>query len=297
MTADIDELFPGFSALRIDTGEVAFEGVLGGAGPPVLLLHGYPQTHLTWRHIAPVLARQFTVIAPDLPGYGASKTHGSQPRWSKRRVATALAQLMEQLGFTRFSVVGHDRGARAGYRLALDYPGCVERYASLTVAPTLDAWQAVDMAYGLANFHWFFLAQPFDLPERLLAAAPDAFILSTLGRMAGGLHNLEPAVVEAYVKAFRDPNVRHAMCEDYRSAAEEDLDHDAANRAAADQLQCPVLVLWPQSSKSAQTPLDLWRQWAPDVRGKAIAGGHLQPEQSPAEVLEQLLPFLKGSGE
>ncbi|MDE1169568.1 MAG: alpha/beta hydrolase [Pseudomonas sp.] len=286
------EHFPGFWPLEVDTANVSFRGVIGGAGPALLLLHGYPQTHLTWRYLAPALAQHFTVIAPDLPGYGASRTHNHTPRWSKRRVAQALLDMMAQLGHSRFAVVGHDRGARAGYRLALDHPQHVSHYASLTVIPTLDMWERVDKAFALAQYHWFFLAQPYDLPETLLQANPDAFIEAALGKMAGGLDNIDGYALAAYKKAFRDPEVRHAMCEDYRAAAAEDTEHDAADRAAGKQLQCPVLVLWPQAQRAARTPLEVWRGWAREVSGKGIGGGHLQPEESPQAVLAQVLPFL-----
>ncbi|WP_311969507.1 alpha/beta hydrolase [Pseudomonas baltica] len=292
MADAIPELFPGFAPLQVNTSDVAFKGVIGGAGPPLLLLHGYPQTHVTWRYIAPRLARYFTVIAPDLPGYGASRTVADQPRWSKRRVAQALVEMMEQLGHSRFAVVGHDRGARAGYRMALDHPQRVTRYASLTVMPTLDVWEAMDKPFALANFHWFFLAQPFDLPERLLAVDPEAFIKNALSKMAGDLANIDPQALDAYVTAFRQPSVRHAMCEDYRAAANEDTEHDAADRAAGRQLPCPVLVLWPKTYAGAHSPLAIWGKWARDVRGEAIKGGHLQPEESPDEVMKALLPFL-----
>ncbi|UYB52961.1 alpha/beta hydrolase [Xanthomonas sp. AM6] len=284
--------FPGFARLQADAGGVAFDGVIGGSGPPLLLLHGFPQTHLTWRLVAPRLAQAYTVIAPDLPGYGGSRTHRDQPRWSKRRVGDALAALMAQLGHPRFAVAGHDRGARAGYRLALDHPHRVTHYASLTVVPTADAWEAMDMRHGLANYHWFLLAQPFDLPERLLSADPDAFIEAALTRMAGGLERIDAAALAAYKAAFRDPAVRHAICEDYRAAVHEDLEHDAADRAAGTTLHCPVLVLWPHAQAGAPSPLELWRRWAGDVSGKAISGGHLQPEQSSEEVVAELLAFL-----
>lgn len=222
--------FAGFSELHIEAGGVAFCGVTGGSGgPPVLLLHGYPQTHLAWRHVAPRLAQSFTVVAPDLPGYGSSRADSDRPRWTKRRVANALIALMAKLGHRRFAVVGHDRGARAGYRLALDYPGHVTHFASLAVIPTLDAWDLVDERFGRTNFHWFFLAQPFGLPETLLSADPQAFIDAALARMAGGLGNVEPFALEAYRRAFQDPDVRHAICEDYRAAAQEDRAYDAAD--------------------------------------------------------------------
>ncbi len=287
-------MFEGFRRLNGEAGDVRFAGVMGGSGPPVLLLHGYPQTHLAWRHVAPVLAARYTVVVPDLPGYGDSRTLDDRGRWTKRRVAAAATALMTSLGHDRFAVIGHDRGARAGYRLALDHPGRVCGYASLTVVPTLNAWTQVDKAFAMGAFHWFMLAQPHDLPERLLAGDPDAFLDRTLARMAGGLDRLEPAVLDAYRTAFRDPAVRHAMCEDYRAAAEEDTDHDAADRAAGHTLSCPVLVLWPDRPAAGPTPLDIWRGWAADVCGGPISGGHLQPELSAPEVLAALGPFLEG---
>lgn len=288
--------FAGFSELHIEAGGVAFRGVTGGSGgPPVLLLHGYPQTHLAWRHVAPRLAQSFTVVAPDLPGYGSSRADSDRPRWTKRRVANALIALMAKLGHRRFAVVGHDRGARAGYRLALDYPGHVTHFASLAVIPTLDAWDLVDERFGRTNFHWFFLAQPFGLPEKLLSADPQAFIDAALARMAGGLGNVEPFALEAYRRAFQDPDVRHAICEDYRAAAQEDRACDAADRAVGRKLSCPVLVLWPQGWEGP-SPIDIWCRWANNVQGVPIRGGHLQPEESPEEVLAAMLPFLMGTG-
>lgn len=286
--------FAGFSPLSQDTASATFRGVVGGQGPTVLLLHGYPQTHLAWRHIAPVLARHYRVVVPDLPGYGASRQLDRRSRWTKRRVAAALVELMDALGQPRFVVVGHDRGARVGYRLALDHPARVERYASLTVVPTPEVWQAFDRERSLANFHWTFLAQPADLPERLLAAAPEAFFDLALGRLAGGLERVEPQALAAYRQAFRDPAVRQAICEDYRAGAEEDLADDLADQARGHLVQCPLLVLWPATQAGGETPLAIWRRWARDVRGSALSGGHLQPEESPAEVLAALLPFLAG---
>lgn len=287
-------MFHGFRPLETETSQVRFAGVVGGAGPAVLLLHGYPQTHLAWRHVAPDLAAAYTVIVPDLPGYGASRAVQDSRRWTKRRVAGALLELMTTLGHERFAIVGHDRGARAGYRLALDHPAGVLGFASLTVVPTLDAWAGVDKGFAMGAFHWFLLAQPFDLPERLLAADPDAFIDQALAKMAGGLDRLEPDVLDAYRLAFRDPAVRHAICEDYRAAAEEDAEHDAADRSAGRKLACPVLVLWPEQGRPRpETPLEIWRRWASDVAGRPISGGHLQPELSSGEVLDELRPFLR----
>jgi haloacetate dehalogenase len=286
--------FPAFRQLAIQACGVRFAGVIGGQGPPVLLLHGYPQTHIAWRRIAPALAEHYTVIIPDLPGYGASLLLDMASRWTKRRVGEALAALMSHLGHDCFSVVGHDRGARAGYRLALDHPKRVTAFASLAVIPTLDAMAAVDYRAAAQAYHWFLFAQEADLPERLLAADPDAFIDRALAKMTGGRDVIEPAALDAYRMAFRDPTVRHAICEDYRAAMNEDLAFDAADRAAGRRMSCPVLVLWPGETAlpGRATPIKTWRSWADDVTGTATGGGHLQPEDAPDEVLASLHPFL-----
>ncbi len=293
-TAMPPPFFPAFRRLAIEAGSVRFAGVIGGEGPPVLLLHGYPQTHIAWRRIAPALAKHYTVVIPDLPGYGASRPNDMAPRWTKRRVGKAVAALMSHLGHDRFSLVGHDRGARAGYRLALDHPKRVTAFASLTVIPTLDAMAAVDYHAAAQAFHWFLLAQEADLPERLLAADPDAFINRALSTMTGGRHVIEPAALDAYRMAFRDPAVRHAICEDYRAAMNEYLALDAADRATGRRMPCPVLVLWPgeNAEPNQPTPIETWRGWADDVSGTATAGGHLQPEDAPDEVMASLRPFL-----
>ncbi|PQV53581.1 alpha/beta fold hydrolase [Paraburkholderia sp. BL21I4N1] len=286
--------FPGFAKLDIETDDVSFGGAIGGTGSPLLLLHGYPQTHVAWRLIAPTLAKSHAVIVPDLPGYGDSQTRNDQPRWTKRRVANALVGLMDRLGHERFAVVGHDRGARAGYRLALDSPLRVSKYASLTVVPTLDAFAAVDKTFALNTWHWFFLAQPADLPERMLAADPDAYIDAVLAKMSGGLERIDPSALDAYRTAFRNPDVRHAICEDYRAATSEDLEHDASDFAAGRKLACPVLVLWSEreQKESNVAPLHTWSRWAANVTGRGLPGGHLLPEDAPNEVLSALGSFL-----
>jgi haloacetate dehalogenase len=287
-------MFDDFTRFDIEAGDVRFKGVTGGDGPPLLLLHGFPQTHIAWRHIAPVLARSYRVIVPDLPGYGDSRTLSDTLRWTKRRVAHALVELMRKMGHERFAIVGHDRGARAGYRLALDHPALVTAYASLTVVPIVDALDAVDHRFAMHAWHWFFLSQPADLPERMLAADPDAFIERSLAKTAGGLDRIDPVALDAYRRAFRNPDVRHAMCEDYRAAVEEDAEYDALDRARGVRLACPVLVLWSRREREAQTttPVDIWRNWANDVSGCGIGGSHLLPEESHEEVLRELVPFL-----
>lgn len=216
------------------------------------------------------------------------------PRWTKRRVGAALAALMRALGHRRFALAGHDRGARAGYRLVFDHPGVVSRFASLTVVPTLDAMLAVDYRYASKSYHWFLLAQAADLPERLLAAAPDAVIDRVFAGMGAESDTvIEPSAREAYRTAFREASVRHAICEDYRAALEEDLAEDQADRAAGRRLDCPVLVLWPRAQEVAgrPSPAAIWQGWAADVTGAVTGGGHLQPEDCPEEVAAALLPF------
>jgi haloacetate dehalogenase len=290
----VPPFFPSLQRIDIEAGGVHFAGAMGGDGPPLLLIHGYPQTHIAWRKLAPELAKHYTVIIPDLPGYGSSRAGEMSPRWTKRRVGDALAALMTHLGHDRFAVVGHDRGARVGYRLALDHPTSVSAYASLTVVPTADAMAAIDYRSAARSFHWFFFAQEADLPERLLAAAPDAFIDRALDKMTGGRDIIEPAALDAYRTAFRDPLVRHAICEDYRAAINEDLALDNGDLEAGRKMRCPVLVLWPEADhvSKQRTPVDTWLRWANEVSGKATSGGHLQPEDAPEEVLESLLPFL-----
>ena len=201
---------------------------------------------------------------------------------------------MRTLGYDRFGVVGHDRGARAGHRLAMDYPAQVSAYASLTVIPTLDAMQAIDFKAAARAFHWFFFAQEADLPERMLAADPDAFLERALSQMTEGRDIVEAAALDAYRTSFRDPSVRHAICEDYRAAMNEDLAHDTADRELARQMPCPVLVLWPRSNVATRLPthIEVWKRWASDVSGVETSGGHLQPEDAPDEVLAALGPFL-----
>lgn len=294
-------LFEGFSPLDRQTSRVRFAGVTGGEGPPLLLLHGYPESHATWHDVAPALAKRYTVVAPDLPGYGKSRTLDAGP-WNKRAVGAELVEMMRQLGHDRFGVVGHDRGARVGYRLALDHPDRVSAYCSLAVVPTLDVWPAVDRQFAKGAFHWFLFLQPGDLPERMLAADPDAFLEATLNQMAGGIEKLHSAAVAAYREAFREMSVRQAMIEDYRSAYDTDLDHDAADRAAGRKIACPVMVLWADERLVASgmetgvlTAADVWRRWADDVIGFDIACGHLLPEQAPEAVIEKIVPFLEAS--
>jgi haloacetate dehalogenase len=294
-------LFDGFAAIAVDTARVRFAGVMGGKGSAVLLLHGYPQTHAAWHDVAPLLARHHTVVVPDLPGYGRSLL-SADGAWDKREVAAELVLLMRSLGHERFHVVGHDRGARVGYRLALDHPGHVSSFSSLAVVPVLDIRPAVDWAFAKAAFHWFLFLQPGELVETLLAADPDAFLDATLSRMAGSLEALHPAALADYRAAFRRPEVRAAMIKDYQASDRTDVAYDEADRAAGRKIACPVLVLWPderlvaESTESAPTSAtDVWRRWADHVSGVTVSCGHLVPEHAAREVVEAVLPFFKAA--
>jgi haloacetate dehalogenase len=292
----IGKAFEGYTRHEIDTGAARIAAVKGGSGPPLLLLHGYPETHLAWHKLAPILAQHYTVVATDLRGYGDSigpESDAEHFAYSKRAMAQDQIEVMRAFGFERFGVVGHDRGARVGYRLALDHPITVTAFASLTVIPSSEVWARVNKNFAIGAYHWFLFAQPFDLPERLIAADPDYFFDWTLRKMTRFRERLSEEAVAAYREAFRRPRVRHAMMEDYRAGAGIDREHDEADRAAGRKLACPVLVLWEEGRfATGETPLDVWREWASDVVGRPIPGGHMQAEEAPEKVLAELLPFL-----
>jgi len=298
-TTSRGELFANFERLDERTPRARFRGVTAGNGPPVLLLHGYPQTHAAWHVVAPRLAAHHTLVIPDLPGYGESELLDAGP-WHKRAVAEELLALMHQLGHQRFGVVGHDRGARSGYRLALDHPESVFAFASLAVVPIHDVWPALDRSYAMSVFHWFLLAQPGDLTERLLSSDPDFFLDTTLDRMAGGIDSLHPLAVASYREAFRKTTVRRAIIEDYRASHGADAAHDASDVAAGRKIACAVLVLWAaerlvasgMEAPSGLSAAQVWQRWAADVRGIEVSCGHLIPEQAPDETLDALIPFL-----
>jgi haloacetate dehalogenase len=282
-------VFEGFETEDVDTGEAVIRVRRGGGGPPVLLLHGYPQTHAMWHLVAPMLARDFTVVATDLRGYGDSSkpdTTSDHEPYSKRAMARDQVAVMERLGFERFAVVGHDRGARCAYRMALDTPERVERLAILDVVPTVEMYRRTDMQMAMGAWHWFFLPQPYDLPERLLAADPEGFYFA--GRR--GLFAAE-ALAE-YERCLRDPRVIHAICEDYRAGATFDLALDEADRGTR-KISCPVLVLWGEKGPLGRLdPLAVWGTWADDVRGGPLPCGHHLPEEAPEETYAALRGFL-----
>ena len=270
----------------------------GGLGPPVLLLHGYPQTHVCWHKVAPALASRFTVVAADLRGYGgSSKPDGGENHvnYSKRAMALDQLEVMREFGFDHFRVVGHDRGGRVAHRLALDHPSAVERLAVLDIAPTITMYANTNRAFAEAYYHWFFLIQPFDLPERLIGADPEYFLRWTLAAWSKVKDAIDEKAFAAYLEAFQGPEAIHAACEDYRAAATIDLDHDAADERAGRLLTMPLLALWGARGTVARH-FDILRIWrdksASEVTGKGLDCGHFLPEEAPEETLSEILHFL-----
>jgi haloacetate dehalogenase len=292
--------FDDFASAEIQTPGATIFLRHSGSGPPLLLLHGFPQTHLMWRSVAPLLARRFTVVCADLRGYGRSSCPPSAPDhapYAKRALAADMAAVMASLGFARFAIAGHDRGGRVAYRLALDHPDRVERLAVLDILTVADAWQRADMRFATGYWPWSLLAQAAPLPERLIAAAPDAVVDNALGEWGTAAGAFSAAVRAHYIEALRDPAHVHAICEEYRAAATLDLAHDLADRAAGRRIACPLLVLWsgrgPLNTWYADAggPLALWRTWAADISGGPLDGGHFFPEEMPERTAEELATF------
>lgn len=266
-----------------------------GSGPPLLLLHGFPQTRAMWKPVATSLAASHTLIIPDLPGYGDSDAPADVETASKRAMAISLVEAMDALGFSTFDLAGHDRGGRVAYRMALDHPTRVNRLAILDILPTSDYWARMDRSFALKIYHWTFLAQPPPLPETLIGNAPDFWLEWTLKSwtQSQSLDSFSSQAMETYRRNFTDPVRLKAMCDDYRAGATIDLDHDLASRNANQRIDAPTLVLWGASgiAQSAQTPLDVWRNWCSDLRGDAINSGHFLPEENPAETAAALSRF------
>lgn len=290
-------MFEGFSPGDVEVSGTTIHAVCAGSGAPLLLLHGYPQTHVMWHRIAPILAQRFTVVCPDLRGYGDSgkpPSEASHRTYSKRLMAQDQVELMEALGFERFAVIGHDRGARVARRIALDHPGVVTKAAFLDIVPTATVYASLDQARAMTVWRYVFLTQPPDLPERLIAADPGFYLDWTLREWSGSADGLTEAAVSEYRRCFTR-EVIHATCEDYRAGATVDLDDDRAD--AHEKLSCPVLVLW--STKGIGSDYDVlsvWRGEANDVRGRGLACGHFLAEERPEETASELMSFL-GDGD
>jgi len=292
----MSELFPGFIAQRaVTTGaEIHFE--IGGSGPPLLLLHGYPQTHAMWHKVAPALAHDFTVVCADLRGYGdsgkpPSDTHHAP--YSKRAMALDMVEVMRSLGFDRFAVGAHDRGARVTHRMCIDHPDAVSRAALLDISPTRLMYAQTDFEFAKAYYHWFFLIQPYDLPERLIGADPAYYLRRKTGSWGSSNAFFDPRAFAEYERCYSMPETIHASCEDYRAAASIDIAHDDIDVAAGRKVACPMLILWGEKGvvNRCFDPLEDWRSVARDVRGRSMPAGHYIAEEAPDETLREFTAF------
>jgi haloacetate dehalogenase len=289
-------LFPAFSNRKIGTSGATINVTFGGSGDPVLLLHGYPQTHAMWHKVAPRLAREYTVICPDLRGYGDSSKPKGLPdhsNYSKRAMANDMVEVMHALGHERFHVVGHDRGGRVGHRLARDHGSRVKTLTVLDISPTLKMYRSTTMQFAKAYYHWFFLIQEAPIPERMLQGQAPFYLLKRLGRGKSGLKYFSREALAQYERAFKDPRTIHATCEDYRAAATIDLIHD--HKDLRKKIRMPLLALWGRQGviEALFDCLADWREVASDVRGRALACGHFIAEEKPKELLAQLRRFLE----
>lgn len=289
------EILPGFRWQDVAVGDLRIRAAVGGKGPALLMLHGHPQTHLTWHKVAPKLAERFTVVLTDLRGYGdSSKPEGGADHvnYSKRAMARDQVEVMHQLGHRRFSLAGHDRGARVAHRLALDAPDAVEKLVLLDIAPTATMYARTDKEFATRYFWWFFLIQPHPLPEHMIAADPDFFLDRHISGQLKIPGASDPRVMAEYRRCYADPATRHAICEDYRAAATIDLDHDAVDADA--RIKAPVLALWGALGTvgALYDVVETWKDKAHDVRGKALPCGHSPQEEVPDALLAELEAFL-----
>jgi len=287
-------LFPGFATRRIRTSGATINLVTGGEGPPLLLLHGYPQTHAMWHKVAPQLAREYTLVCPDLRGYGGSSKPRGLPdhaNYSKRAMALDMVEVMESLGYIAFHVVGHDRGGRVGHRLARDHGKRVRSLTVLDISPTLKMYRSTSMQFAKAYWHWFFLIQEAPLPERMIREVGIDYILARLGRGRRGIKVFERRALAEYTRAFNDPRTIHATCEDYRASATIDLVHDQRDRG---KLGMPLLALWGKHGviEALFDCLADWREVAANVAGRALDCGHFIAEENPRALVAELRRFL-----
>ena len=290
-------MFTGFEHQRIRANGIDIALVKGGSGPPLLLLHGHPQTHVIWHRIAEALAARFTVVATDLRGYGDSGKPKGLPdhsNYSKRTMAQDQVEVMKALGLDAFLLVGHDRGGRVAYRLALDHRERVRKLVTLDIAPTLAMYEQTTMEFAKAYFHWFLLIQPSPFPETLMAADPEFFLKSFMGKRSAGLAHFAPEAFAEYLRCFKAPDTPHGICEDYRASATIDLEHEREDLAAGRRIECEMLALWGRDGAVERCfrPLDEWRKLAREVRGHALPCGHYIPEEAPELLLAELMAFL-----
>jgi haloacetate dehalogenase len=297
------DLYPDFAERRVETAPgIEIHLRTGGSGPPLLLLHGYPQTHVMWHRIAPELARRCTLVIPDLRGYGASSgPRGDEAHtvYSKRAMAEDCFAIMRALGYARFMVAGHDRGGRVAYRLALDHPEAVAALIPVDIIPTAEVWRRLQAESAIRGYHWQFLAQPYPLPETLIGKDPVYYLEHTLKSWSGprDLSPFAPEALAHYRALLQNPATVHAVCEDYRAGAGIDRALDEADLAAGRRIACPTLVLHGQylPAGPAGGPIDIWRGWCTDVRAAAVTSGHFLAEENPKDTLAALIPFLQAN--
>lgn len=298
-----DDWFTGFEALTLDLAGVALHARIGGRedAPPLLLLHGFPQTHVMWHRVAQPLAPHFRLVLPDLRGYGDSAKPAGLPdhaNYSKRAMAADVHALMQRLGHAQYAVCGHDRGGRVAHRLALDQPQAVTQLALIDIAPTLDMYAATDRRFATAYYHWFHMIQPAPLPEKMILGAGRDYLLRKLGAWGGaGTGFIEPRALAEYERCFLREDAVHAVCEDYRASAGIDLEHDRESRARGQKIACELLLLWGARGvvQALFDPLALWRaQCSGPVTGEAMPAGHFLPEELPLETAARLLGFFRG---
>ena len=295
----IDGFQAGFiSTQHASDGEILISYQMGGSGPPLLLLHGFPQTKMIWHRVAPALAKHFTVIASDLRGYGASsKPQGlaDHSTYSKRAMASDQAQLMNALGFSHYGVLGHDRGGRVAHRLALDYGKQVNKLMVLDISPTLAMYEQTTMQFASSYWHWFFLIQKAPIPETMIGANTEFFMKQFMGGRHAGLSIFAPECWQEYVLAMSDPACLHAMCEDYRAAASIDIEHDRQTIAQKQLLEMPVRVLWGEFGQvnACFKPLEDWQKLGTDVSGQTLQSGHYIPEEIPEGLIAEALSFFR----
>ena len=297
---ELPELFAGFETHRIKTSGAEIHVRTGGEGPPLLLVHGYPQTHVCWHKVAPALAKKFTLVMPDLRGYGDSSapaTDAAHETYSKRAMALDLVEVMKAMGHESFLLAGHDRGGRVSYRLALDHPHAVRRLVTLDIVPTFDAYLNWSPKDAVGKFHWPFLARPAPFPEQMIGRDPVhrlEYLLASWTAV-GDLSAFAPEAMRHYRHHFAKPSMIHATCEDYRAGATCDFANDDADRQAGRKIACPMLAIWGQGRSVGgvgSATLDVWRQWASDVRGMPLASGHFLAEELPDETARVLAEFM-----
>ncbi|MGB3295763.1 MAG: alpha/beta hydrolase [Phormidesmis sp.] len=289
-------IFPNFTCQKVQIANLTLHMCIGGSGPPLLLLHGYPQTHVMWHKVAPTLAQHFTVVCPDMRGYGDSDTPLSDPAhltYAKRTVAQELVALMEHLGFDTFMAAGHDRGGRVLHRLLLDHPQRVSRAAVLDIVPTHYIFKTLNQQIATIYEHWFFLIQPGGFPEHLIGQDPDYYLTHKLHRWSANPAAFTPEAMAEYLRCFRRPEVIHSTCEDYRAAASIDLEHD--ENSLDQKIDCPLLILWGEKGAMEKNynVLKVWENYATHPQGNPLPCGHFLPEEAPTATAHSLLTFLK----